>query len=135
MGLKVVLFPFPSCELGLMIKYIFLGRLSKFIYLPYLQNTFWHSLLLVKLILSNHTMIMCNDATLRYLMHLQMAMFCFTSNSECHKVLCRSGKYMNLDILLWNINSINNPNSQPRNGNKTTFIPILVIRLHGKYTK
>ena len=113
--------PFLGYVLGLMIKFIFQRRLSKFIYLPYLPNTFWHSLCWTNSIKSHYDNV-SNDAILGYLMNLQMAMFCLTSNSECQKVLY--GKYMNLDILLWNINIINNPCSQPRNGNETTFMII-----------
>ena len=40
-------------------------------------------------------MVMCrNDATLGYFINLQMAI------RECQKMLCRYGKYVNLDNLL-----------------------------------
>ena len=46
-------------------------------------------------------MAMCrNDATISYFMSLQMAIFCLISSSESQKVLCRYGKYVNLDNLL-----------------------------------
>ena len=70
-------------------------------------------------------MAMCrNDATISYFMNLQMAIFCLTNSSESLKVLCRYGKYVNLDNLLRKMIRITNPSFYMRNDNRTTFMPI-----------
>ena len=69
---------------------------------------------------------MCrNSATFSYFMILQMAMFCLTSSGESQKVLCRYGKYVNLDNILSKIISIIKSSFLTEKWQSTTFMPIL----------
>ena len=83
--MKVVRFPFLGNELGLMIKFIFQRRLSKFIYF----NTY-----LITLLDTHYCFVRQNIAICKFIRYLKVASFrhitifdriSLTSNSECQK--------------------------------------------------